>query len=253
MMYHFGEGFGASGGYAGMDLKAFRHSQRGRISRRPMPGAPAAQGSRPGTSTSPSRCSGLAADRAGPVYKRRPRRQCLVGKPPPNTETVPRRMGRSRLVDRRTAGVIFAGARALQARLCRYSINERCGPGGPPSRQDLSVGRGHHRGVRPRPGSPRCPITALAGGRGNAECPMAPDFARLPAAAGVAQTSHDTKPLNDAAQRLVECLDDPLESCRRRAARTQRSNDATADDLPVGAKRTRLGDDALPARWAALP
>ena len=56
MMYHFGEGFGASGGYAGLDLKAFG------IPTEPeylaaYAAAPAARRSRPGTSTSPSRCS----------------------------------------------------------------------------------------------------------------------------------------------------------------------------------------------------
>ena len=37
MMYHFGEGFGASGGYAGLDLKAFGIPERGRVSRRLCP------------------------------------------------------------------------------------------------------------------------------------------------------------------------------------------------------------------------
>ena len=69
MMYHFGEGFGASGGYAGMDLEAFgipseteyvaAYARRtGRARKFPI-----------GTSTSPSRCSASPPSCQG-VYKR---------------------------------------------------------------------------------------------------------------------------------------------------------------------------------------
>ena len=88
MMYHFGEGFGASGGYAGLDLKAFGIPARPSISQ-PMPGAPAAPRSRRGTSTSPSRCSGSPPScraSTSAASTATPRR-----KPPPSTATAPRR------------------------------------------------------------------------------------------------------------------------------------------------------------------
>ncbi len=81
MMYHFGEGFGASGGYAGHRSQGLRHPDEQRIPRRLRPPHRTQGHSETGTSISPSRCSGSprscrastsAASTAMP--RRRPRR-----------------------------------------------------------------------------------------------------------------------------------------------------------------------------------
>ena len=77
MIYHFGEGFGASDGYAGMDLKAFgipsetEYRRRLRPAHRPQ-GDPVLELLRRLLAVPPRR------HRAGRLQAR-PRRQCLVG------------------------------------------------------------------------------------------------------------------------------------------------------------------------------
>ncbi len=111
MMYHFGEGFGASGGYADTDLEAFG-----------IPGedaylaAYARRTGRAGIEHWPFYLAfslfRLAADRAGRLQAR-PRRQCLVG----DGEELRRsgaRAGHARLVDGREARLtrrLFVGDR----------------------------------------------------------------------------------------------------------------------------------------------
>ena len=181
MMYHFGEGFGASGGYAGVDLEAF--------------GIPTEAEYRRGL-CAPHRPHG--ASRHWDFYRRllavpprrhragrlqaRPRRQRLVGDRHRATATAPRRM----------ADLAWSLVEArLNARLTRAAYSSVIGT------IEASLPLGAVRAVDD--GIGRIAIAVL-------RCRKAPR--RSAAAAAAVRSVQDDQPLHDAAQRLVEGLDD---------------------------------------------